>query len=123
LFSIFIDFNGEQYFKGFTIKPPKQEICQYCFTKLIGRHRKFCSVRCGDLYKKTENKRKELGVDWIFWNENKDREIPHQKDMFTVKINKNGKQTKIKNIITKKSGKPLLKNSNESKDFSKGKDY
>ena len=116
-------YNAEQYVKGFTTKPPKQETCQYCFTELTGRHRKFCSIRCGDLFKKIKNKREELGVELIFWNENKDREIPNQKDMKGISIDGNGEYIEIKNVITKKSGKPLVKDSKESQDFSKGKDY
>jgi len=56
------------------------------------------------------------------WNENKDREIPQKKDMFGVKQDKNNEQIIIENILTKKSGKPLVKDSKESQDFSKGKD-
>ena len=116
-------YGGEQYVKEFTTKLPKQDTCQYCFGKLTGRHRKFCSPRCGDLFKKIKNKREELGVELIFWNENKDREIPNQKDMKGISIDGNGKYVEIKNVITKKSGKPLVKDSKESQDFSKGKDY
>jgi len=116
-------YNAEQYVTGFTTKPPKQEICQYCFTELTGRHRKFCSIRCGDLFKKIKNKREELGVEAVFWNENEDREIPHQKDMKGIGIDENGEYIEVENVITEKSGKPLLKDSKSSKDFSKGKDY
>lgn len=116
-------YNAEQYVKGFTIKPPKQDICQYCLTELTGNQRHFCGDRCSDLYSKLKKERIKRGIDNIFWNKNKDREIPHLKDMFGVKQDKNGEQIIIKNIITKKSGKPLVKDSKESKDFSKGKDY
>ncbi len=117
-------YGGEQYVKGFTTKPPKQEKCQYCFAELIGRHRKFCSIRCNDLYTKIKNKRKELEAEGIMWNENKDREIPNQKDMIVIYSGENGELfTDYDDGITKKSGKPLIKDSKESKDFSKGKDY
>lgn len=68
-------YGGEQYVKGFTTKPPKQEKCQYCFAELIDRHRKFCSSRCGDLYNKIKNQVNELGLTFVFWNENEDREF------------------------------------------------
>jgi len=109
---------------GFTTKRPKQKKCQYCFEELTGRHRKFCSGRCNDLYTKIKNKRKELEAEGIMWNENKDREIPNQKEMIVTYRGENGELfTDYDDGITKKSGKPLVKDSKESKDFSKGKDY
>jgi len=108
---------------GFTTKRPKQEKCQYCFAELTGRHRKFCSIRCNDLYTKIKNKRIELGAEGIMWNENEDREIPNQKDMIVTYRDENEELfTDYDDGVTTKSGKPLLKDSKESKDFSKGKD-
>lgn len=116
-------YNAEQYVKGFTTKPPKQDYCQYCFTKLTGRHRKFCSSRCNDLYNKIKNKRIELEAETIYWHENKDREIPNQKDMIVTYRGKNGELfTDYDDGITNKSGKQLTK-SIESKEFASGKDY
>ena len=116
-------YNAEHYVKRFTTKRPKQDTCQYCLTKLTGSQRHFCGGRCADLYSKLKKERIERGIDNIFWNENKDREIPQKKDMFGVKQDKNNEQIIIENILTKKSGKLLVKDSKESQDFSKGKDY
>jgi len=118
-------YGGEQFVKEFTIKPPKQKTCQYCFAELKGRHRKFCSLRCNDLYSKIKNKVNELGSEIIFWHENKSREIPNQKDMNVVYRGENEELfTDYDDGITNKSGKQLpRKDQRESRDFSKGNDF
>jgi hypothetical protein len=114
----------EEYIIGFTTKPPKQEICQYCFDKLKDRHRKFCSLRCTDLYNKLGNKVNELGAEGIYWNENKDREIPNQKDMIVTYRGENNELfIDYDDGVTTKSGKQLPRKNKESKEFASGKDY
>ncbi len=118
-------YGGEQYVEGFTTKPPKQENCQYCFTELTDRHRKFCSIRCNDLYSKIKNKINKLDAEGIFWHEDKDREIPNQKDMIVTYRSKKGELfTDYDDGVTTKSGKSLpRKDPKEPKEFSKGRDY
>lgn len=117
-------YGGEQYVKGFTTKPPKQETCQYCFNELNDRQRRFCSPRCNDLYSKLKNTVNKLGAEGIFWNKNEDREIPNQKDMMVTYRGKNNELfTDYDDGVTTKSGKPLPRKNKESKEFSSGIDY
>jgi len=116
-------YGGEQYIKGFTTKPHKQDTCQYCFGKLTGRHRKFCSPRCGDLYGKIKNECIELKGEIIFWE--RDMEVlPEWKNMNVTYRGKNGELfTDYDDGITTKSGKFRKNKSIESNEFSKGIDY
>jgi len=101
-------YGGEQYVKEFTIKPPKQKNCQYCFTELTDRHRKFCS-KCGDLYGKIKNKCKELEADGIFWNQDPNGK-PQWKNMLVTYRGKNDELfTDYDDGVTTKSGKPRNK--------------
>jgi len=110
---------------GFTIKRPKLTKCRICFEELSGNQREYCSYLCRvEAYQRRQewNKLQTENNDivGISWSQDPNGK-PQRKDIIGH-FNKNGKYYQKKNIITKKSGKPRSPK-NESKYFSKGKDY
>jgi len=95
------------------IKPLHLLTCRICFKKLLGKQREFCSDNCRIQNKQIKDKFPELQeknpeLNMIFWNQesNPDGKL----DWKTIKGVENKPKYKIiKNIVTKKKGKPVSK--------------
>jgi len=122
-------YNAEFDVSGFTTKRPKphkQTECRICFKPLLEKQREYCSDSCrvsnGQFRNKiTEINSKNKHIEIIYWKKDPNGK-PYRKNIKGIS-HENGTYRIVKNIITKKSGKPRDK---DHKTFSKGidrKDY